>query len=135
MTFLLTKGRTIMQRHNGQCQTGQSEDLIFFVSLTLRTCNVWHNVLSRICWSIGHYLKRSVDMLISKHIQWNNIKVSRLRQETQHTSEKSKYLQQWQINIDGQLFNWNLLPLQIKFAWHWVISSLPINVQGNFILL
>jgi len=47
----LTKMRKITLHHNVR-HLGQSEDLIFWVSLVMRTCNVWRNKLSR--HFVGH---------------------------------------------------------------------------------
>ena len=58
------KMREITLRHNAQHHLGQKR--ILFVSLTTRTCNVWHNVLSRICRSIWRHFKRSVNTLINR---------------------------------------------------------------------
>jgi len=54
MTFGLTKQR----------QLGQSEDWILCILPTTRTCNIWCNMLSRICRSIRHHFKHSVDSII-----------------------------------------------------------------------
>jgi len=55
----------IMLHHNAQCHLGQSEDWVLPVSLSARTAsNVWRNVLSRICQSIEHHFKRSVNTVI-----------------------------------------------------------------------
>ena len=58
------KTRAFTLRHNKQCQLGQSEDWIFFLLLVTHTCNVLHNVVSCICWSIGHHFKRTFDTFI-----------------------------------------------------------------------
>ena len=42
-----TKTREFTLRHNVQRHLGQSEDLIFWVLLVTRTCNVWCNKLFR----------------------------------------------------------------------------------------
>jgi len=34
----------------------------------MRTCNVWHNMLSRICWRNGRRFKHSVNTLIFPHM-------------------------------------------------------------------
>jgi len=43
----------------------QSKNWIVCVSLASRTCIVWHNMLSRICWSTGRHFKHSVDTSIT----------------------------------------------------------------------
>ena len=55
---------TIGLSHIAQCHLGQSEDWIICVSLALYTCNVWRNMLSRICRSIEHHFKCSVNTIL-----------------------------------------------------------------------
>jgi len=58
--------------HNAQCHLGQLNDWIVCVSLATCTCIVWSNNLSRICWSIEHNYKRSVNTLIIKTSSYAN---------------------------------------------------------------
>jgi len=48
-----------------ECHLSQLIDWMFCVSLVSRTCNVWRNRLSHICWSIEHHFKRPVNTLIA----------------------------------------------------------------------
>ena len=52
MMFCLTKGGNLCYINVQHHILGQSNDLIFWVSLVTRTCNVWRNKLSR--HFVGH---------------------------------------------------------------------------------
>ena len=54
----------IMLRLNTQHHLGQSEDWLVCVLLAMCTCNVWCDMLPRICQSIGCHIKHSVDTLM-----------------------------------------------------------------------
>jgi len=56
--------RQMTKHHNAQCHLGQLEDWIFCVSLSRPTCNIWRNVLSHTCRSIGCQFKRSINTVI-----------------------------------------------------------------------
>ena len=57
--------REIMLGHNAQRHLGRSENWIFCVSLATSKFNIWLNILSRICQSIGCHFICSVDTLIT----------------------------------------------------------------------
>jgi len=59
-----TKRREITLRHETHYQ-GQTEEGILFKSLVLHTCNVPRNALPRICQSIGHHFRHSVETLMA----------------------------------------------------------------------
>ena len=58
----------ISLHHKAQCHLGQSGDCIYCILLIKRTCNVWRNVLFRICRSNGCQFKHSVNTLIRNSI-------------------------------------------------------------------
>ena len=64
------KMQKITYCYKAQCHLGQSEDWILCIWLSTHTCNVWRNVLYRICWSIAHQFKHSVDTLIAPIKSW-----------------------------------------------------------------
>jgi len=76
--------RGITQRHNAQRHLGQSKDGILCVSFATRTCNVWRNVICRICRSIGRHFKRSVDTFILALFVRSN---------------KSQNISEWKANV------------------------------------
>ena len=61
----------VVQITGGELHNVITEGWIFCVSLATRTCNVWLNKLSRICWSIKRHFKRSFNTLIFLLLLWS----------------------------------------------------------------
>jgi len=68
MTFGSTKCREITRRHNAQHYLGQSEDCIFCILLTTRTCNVCRDLVSRVSRNTRRNFNPIVTTLIDSHL-------------------------------------------------------------------
>jgi len=67
MTFGSTKCRKLLLNIITQVICANQKTVNCCISLTTSTCNVWNNMLSRICKIIGCQFKCSVDTLIITH--------------------------------------------------------------------